>query len=110
LIELMNKNLKLLAETIAKANDLYFESNPMIKTTMGIMDKVLRQQGMNADAVTIECTSLDKKIVFLIHDDKPAMVNIALGNKAGSIYSSLEQELSDITVKTITQLLQQELS
>jgi len=106
----MNKNLKQLAEIIAKANDLYFELNPSIKTTMGIMDKILRQQGMNADAITIECMSLDKKIVFLIHDDKPAMVNIALGNKEGSIHSSLEQSLSDMTVKTITQLLQQEWS
>jgi hypothetical protein len=34
-----------------------------------------------------------KKIVTLIHDDKPDVVNIALGNKDGDIYSSSEYEL-----------------
>jgi len=60
---------------------------------MGIMDKTLRNQGMKADAITIDCIALDKKIVILIHDDKPDVVNIALGNKEGDIYSSSEYEL-----------------
>ncbi len=64
-----------------------------IDTLTGITDKTLCNQGMKAGAITIDCIALDTKIVILIHDDKPDVVNIALGNKEGGIYSSSEYEL-----------------
>ena len=42
------------------------------------------------------CIALDKKIVILIHDDTPDVVEIALANKEGDIYSSSEYELAKI--------------
>lgn len=55
-----------------------------------MMDKTLRNQGMKAEAITIDCIALDKKIVILIHDDKPDVVCIALGNKEGELYFMID--------------------
>ena len=81
----MNSSLKNLSEIVASANDLFSEKYTHIDTIIGIMDKTLRNQGMKADAVTIDCITLKKKIVMLTHDDTPDMVKIALGNKDGDI-------------------------
>ena len=59
---------------------------------------------MKADAITIDCIALDKKI--LIHDDKPDVVNIALGNKEGDIYSSSEYELVKIPETVIVGIME----
>jgi hypothetical protein len=102
----MNNKLKQLSEIIAQANDNFYERHSNIDTLMGIMDKKLRKQGMPADAITIDCLTLDKKIVFLLHDAKPHTVNIALGNKAGEIDSSSDHELSQLSAATALTLLE----
>ena len=96
----MNNKLQNLSEIVARANDL-FSSKFDIDTLMGIMDKALRKQGMKVDAITIDCITLDKKIVILIHDDKPDTVDIALGNKEGDIYSSSEYVMNELSVSVI---------
>jgi len=102
----MKSKLKKLSEIIARANDLFYSKFDNIDTLMGIMDKTLRNQGMMADAITIDCITLDKKIVILIHDDKPDVVSIALGNKAGDIHSSSEHELGEISEKVILDIME----
>ena len=97
----MNNRLKNISDMVAKASDLFSSKFDEVDTLMGIMDKKLRNQGMKADAVTIDCIPQKKKIVVLIHDDKPDVVEVALGNKAGDIYSSAEygmNELSEIVI------------
>jgi hypothetical protein len=101
----MNNKLKQLSEIVARANDIFFSQFEKIDTLMGIMDKTLRNQGMNADAITIDCITLDKKIVMLLHDDKPDMVNITLGNKAGEIESSNEFSVSDVSEVLIVNIM-----
>jgi len=105
----MNEKLKQVSEIIAQANDDFYERNKSIDTLMGIMDKVLRNQGMSADAITIDCPALDKKIVFLLHDAKPETVNIAFGNKAGEIESSSDHELSQLSVASVLTVLENNL-
>jgi hypothetical protein len=102
----MNNALKIISEMAAKASDLFYNKFENIDTLMGIMDKTLRAQGMKADAVTIDCISLDKKIVILIHDEKPDFVDIALGNKAGDIYSSSQYALSEISENVIMGIME----
>jgi hypothetical protein len=63
---------------------------------MGIMDKTLRKQGINADAITIDCIAVNKKIVLVVHDNKPDTVDIALGDKDGVIESSSSHCCADI--------------
>lgn len=103
----MNTKLRELSENIAKANDLFIAKHPTIGTTIGIMDKVLRKQGMASDAVTIECLSSNIKIVFLLHDAKPNSVEVAFGNKAGDINSSSDHACELLSDMFILNLLEQ---
>lgn len=108
----MKDALKLLSEISAKANDLFFEQHKNIDTLMGIMDKTLRKQGLNADAITIDCIAFDKKpfdkkIVILLHDDKPDTVDIALGNKAGDIFSSSTHSKETLSVTTLLAIMKE---
>lgn len=102
----MNSKLKNLSEIIAKANDLLGNKYDNIGTLMGIMDKALRNQGVNADAITIDCVAQNKKIVMLLHDDKPDVVNIALGNKDGDIFSSSEYPLATLSEAVIAEIME----
>ena len=92
----MIDTLKALSEKVAKANDLFYARNSCVDTLMGIMDKTLRKQGINADAITIDCIAVNKKIVLVVHDNKPDTVDIALGDKDGVIESSSSHFCADI--------------
>ncbi|OUR65923.1 hypothetical protein A9Q79_02790 [Methylophaga sp. 42_25_T18] len=102
----MKKALQHLSEIVARANDVFYSKFEHVDTLMGIMDKTLRNQGMKADAITIDCIALDKKIVILLHDDKPDVVNIALGNKEGDIYSSSEYELAKLSETALVEIME----
>jgi hypothetical protein len=49
---------------------------------------------------------IHKKIVTLIHDDKPDVVNIALSNKKSDIYSSSEYQLVKISEAVIVEIME----
>lgn len=102
----MKKILKDLSTIVATANDAFYAKFTHLDTLMGLMDKVLRKQGINADAITIDCIPLDKKIVLLLHDDKPEVVSIALGNKDGDIFSSSEHAIKDISETLIVEVME----
>ncbi|MEJ2213730.1 MAG: hypothetical protein P8Y20_06655 [Gammaproteobacteria bacterium] len=102
----MNSSLQYLSEIVARANDLLYSKHADIETIMGIIDQSLRNQGIKADAVSIECISVDKKILILIHDDKPNTVDIILGNKAGDIHSTSEYAMSEMTEAFIIKIME----
>ncbi len=102
----MKKTLNELSEVVAKANDLFYDRNRDVDTLMGIMDKTLRKQGINADAITIDCIAVNKKIVLVLHDSKPDLVDIALGDKAGAIHSSTEHKLEDLNIVQILDMME----
>jgi hypothetical protein len=102
----MNKTLKNLSEIIAQANDAFEARYKNIGTVLGILDQALRKQGIKADAITINCIALNRKIVFLIHDHKPTFVDIALGNKEGDIHSSSTHDLNTVSVTMIVEMME----
>jgi len=102
----MKDSLKSLSEIVANANDQFFQRNKNLDTLMGIMDKNLRKQGMNADAITIDCIAVNKKLVLVLHDSKPTVVDIALGDKEGVVHSSAEYELSGVTISSVLKLME----
>ena len=102
----MTKNLKELSEVVAQANDIFYQRHKNIDTLMGIMDKTLRKQGINADAITIDCITIDKKIVLVLHDSKPDMVDIALGDKAGVIYASTEHMVTTVSINQLLTIME----
>lgn len=101
----MKEPLKSLSEIIAQANDLFYQKNKRLDTVIGIMDKTLRQQGMRADAISVECIPLNKKIVFLVHDKHPQQVDIAFGNKEGDISASSQHTLTDLSVTKVVEFM-----
>ena len=102
----MKPALKALSELIAKANDRFYAKHPKVLTVMGIMDKALRNQGVAADAITLDCSALDRKIVFLLPDSSPDRFTVAIGNKAGDIHSSSEYDRPELTASQIVSLLE----
>ncbi len=102
----MQGTLKSFSEHVAKANDLFCERYSTLDTIMGIMDKTLRKQGIEADAITIDCITINKKIVFVLHDIKPEFVDVALGNKEGTISNSSTHKLTDMHVEEIFLLME----
>jgi len=102
----MRETLKTVSEVIAKANDTFYSKHTKVDTLIGIIDKALRNQGMNADAVTIDAPTLDKKIVYLLHDEKPNTVDVAFGNKDGDINASSVIELSNVTQESVLQMME----
>lgn len=102
----MKTNLKNLSEVVARANDLLYTKYENIDTIMGIIDKSLRKQGIEADAVSVDCVAIDKKILILIHDDKPEIVTIVTGNKAGDIYSKTDYEKSEISEEFFVDIME----
>lgn len=105
----MTPKLKDLSEIIAAANDAFFNLYTDINTSIGIMDKVLRQQGMNSDAVIINCITNNKKIVFLLHDEKPETVDVALGNNGGDVETSKQYNLAELDVKKTLDIMKENL-
>ncbi len=105
----MNDRLTALSDIVAQANDKFSDRNKGIDTLMGIMDKALRQQGMPADAISIDCPAQNKKIVLLLHDDKPDSVNVTLGDKSGVIHSSKQVLLAELTVEQMLCILEENL-
>ncbi|MFQ3280942.1 hypothetical protein [Reinekea sp.] len=101
----MKAKLKQISTIVAQANDKFDVANDTIDTILGVIDAALRKQGIQADAITVDCVPLDKKIVFLLHDNKPEFVSIALGNKAGDIHSSNDHPINDVNVELVYALL-----
>jgi len=102
----MSQRLKSVSEIVAKANDRLYAKHSDIDTLMGMMDSVLRKQGIAADAVTVDCVVRDKKLVFLLHDEAPDLITVALGNKEGDIHSSSEYALDSLTEDVVLQLME----
>ena len=102
----MKSTLKNLSEIVARANDLLYTKFEHIDTIMGIIDKSLRNQGIKADAVTVDCVSVDKKILILVHDDKPNFITIVLGNKTGDIYSKTEYAMSEVSEEFFVEIME----
>ena len=102
----MTPTLKNLSEIVARANDALYAQHPNVSTVMGIIDQSLRKQGLAADAITVDCLALDRKIVIFIRDDRPDSVDVALGNKAGDIHSCVSHPTDQITEAFMLQLMQ----
>lgn len=102
----MKSTLKKLSEIVAEANDTLYARHSSIDTIMGIMDEKLRNQGIKADAVTVDCIPANKKIVFLMHDEQPDNVDIALGNKEGDIHSSSQYDLDRLSVSMVVDIME----
>ncbi len=102
----MNKKLTDVAEIVAQANDLFLAKYSKVHTSIGIMDKALRKQGTNADAVTIDCIASSKRIVLLLPDATPNQINFAIGDDNNDLQSSAQLELNALTINWLFALME----
>ncbi|NMP32686.1 hypothetical protein HII17_14080 [Thalassotalea sp. M1531] len=105
----MTPKLETFAEIVAQANDQFMDKHKLVNTLIGIMDKALRQQGMAADAITIDAVELNKKIVFLLRDLDDTSVEVALGNKAGDIHDTTQYQLADLDISMVINIMEESL-
>ena len=101
----MTPILKNLSEIVACANDALYAQHQNVSTVMGIIDQSLRKQGLAADAITVDCLALDRKIVIFIRDDRPDSVDVALGNRAGDIHACVSHPTEQLTEAFMLQLM-----
>lgn len=106
----MNTRFKQISEWVAKAGDEFMDNNKDIALTMGVIDKLLRKQGLKADAVSIEVPSNNIKLIVLIPDDESLPIEFVSGNRAGDIYSTLKESLDDLDEDKVKLILNAELS
>lgn len=103
----MHAKYKAISEMMARANDRFCEKHTSMDIVLGIIDKALRRQGMQADALSFDCVPLKKKMVFLLHDDKALTIDIALGNAQGEIFSSFQQQIELLSEQYFFDLMEE---
>lgn len=96
--------LQTIAQIIAAGNDVFNQKHPSVITQMGIIDKTFRNKGIPADAVTIENKAANLKIIFFIHDEKPGVITITIGDKEGNIFSNKEVNNSDLSEESVSSI------
>lgn len=103
---MMKENTQKLYELTVEANDIFIEKSPSISTSVGLMDKVLRKKGINADAVTVDAIVSKNRLIFILLDSDTSTVGIGLGNIAQDQINLVEQiALSSLSAKTIADKL-----
>jgi len=108
---MMKENTQKLYELTAQANDLFIEKVPNINTSVGLMNKALRNKGINADAVMVDVIGTNNRLIFILLDSDTNTVGIGLGNIAEDKINLVEQvALNSLSDKVIANKLMQYLA
>ncbi len=68
------KNLKILCDSITEAHTRIQKDFSDINPVVGVNQK-MRDIGVPADAMTIDCLKTGKRIIIILHDQQPDIVN-----------------------------------
>lgn len=102
----MKPNTQKLYEITVQANDLFIENNPSISTSVGLMDKALRNKGISADAVTVDAIVSKNRLIFVLLDTNTEIVGIGLGNIVEDNIDLVDQiSLNALNPKVASELL-----
>ena len=102
----MKPNTQKLYEITVQANDLFIQHNTHISTSVGLMDKALRNKGISADAVTVDAIVSKNRLIFVLLDTNTEMVGIGLGNITDDNIDLVDQiELNALDPKVATEFL-----
>lgn len=102
----MKPNTQKLYEITVQANDLFIQKNTGISTSVGLMDKALRNKGINADAVTVDAIASKNRLIFVLLDTNTEAVGIGLGNIVEDNINLVDEiALNVLNPKMATELL-----
>ena len=97
----MKSNIEKLLSITVQANELFMQRFATLSTTVGLLDKALRKQGNNSEAVTIDSAKLGKKLMFIILDEQPNIVGVGVGKIGTDDFSFLGQYNFEQVTQTI---------
>lgn len=101
----MKPNTQTLYELIVQGNDLFTQTSA-VNTSVGLMDKALRNKGINADAVMVDEITSKNRLIFVLLDADTDTVGIGLGNIIEDNINLVDKKmLADITPAIIANLL-----
>ncbi|GAA5317471.1 MAG: hypothetical protein AseanaTS_26760 [Candidatus Pelagadaptatus aseana] len=95
-------------EPIFKLADLTQQAHTKIQQDFSTIDPVvgisrsMRQSGIPADAMTIDCLKSGKRIIIIVHDEQPDILRYQFSYKASDPGSDFEVvELQDVSAQTL---------
>lgn len=102
----MKPNTQKLYELIAEATDLFIQKSTGINTSVGLMDKALRNKGLEADAVTVDAIASKNRLIFVLLDANTDIVGIGLGNIVEDNIDLVDQiALNELNPRVAAELL-----
>ena len=105
----MTDRFKQISEWVAKAADAFMAQNSD-SILMGLIDKQLREQGLQADAISIEIVKRNIKILILVPDNINHSIEGLVGNKEGDEYSSFKEPFDALSEERFLDILNFQLS
>lgn len=87
----MKNNIEQLLNIAVQANERFMQRFISLSTTVGLLDKALRKQGNNSEAITIDNAKLGKKLMFIILDEQPDIVGVGVGKIGTEDFTFLGQ-------------------
>lgn len=106
----MKKTTQKLYELTINANDTFIQENSGIHTSIGLMDKALRNKGLNAEAITVDNISSKKRVILALLDDNPNVVGVGVGNiDQDNILFLSQHSLNDMSESDIVAIIKNNL-
>ncbi len=75
------KNLEIISDLLTEAHSRIQQDFEDINPVVGV-NRGMRSIGIPVDAVTIDCLSSGKRIIIILHDDKPDILQYQFSYKA----------------------------
>ena len=103
---MINKRLEALCGIVTEAHTLIQRDFKRINPVVGVSQK-MRNVGIPADALTIDCLSSNKRIIIVLHDEQPGTINYQLSFKDKDPSEKFEKIYSaDLTSNVIYSLIE----
>lgn len=100
-ITLPNKNLKTLCDLATEAHTRIQKDFKDINPVVGV-NKKMRDIGVPADAMTIDCLKTGKRIIIILHDQQPDILNYQLSFKDKDPGEEFEQlQFKELTAQLL---------
>lgn len=96
-----HKNLHGLCDTVTEAHTRFQLEIADIDPIVGVSQN-MRTNGVPADAVTIDCLKNDRRIILILHDEHPDLINYQFAWRSRDPENNFTQaSVDDVTADTI---------
>jgi hypothetical protein len=86
----MDKNLKSLCDNVTEAHTRIKNDFKEIDPIVGVSKK-MRESGIDADVMTIDCLRSGKRIILILHDHQPNIISYQFTFKAQDPAAQFEE-------------------